>query len=168
MGAPVGGAFALTDHHGQPVTNASFHGKYALLFFGFTHCKVVCPRALARISQALDLIGELAGEIQPLYITVDPERDTPEVMRAFLERGYRRFLGLTGDRGHVTAVKRAYKVYAERRNDPDAPDGYVVPHTAFTFLLDRNGDYLAHFVDAGDAQELAAKLRHLIVPREAG
>ncbi|RKE36435.1 protein SCO1/2 [Paraburkholderia sp. BL23I1N1] len=168
MSAPVGGAFALTNHFRQPVTDASFHGKYALLFFGFTHCKVVCPRALARISQALDLIGDLADEIQPLYITVDPERDSPEVMQAFLERTNPRFLGLTGDREHITAVKSTYKVYAERKDDPDAPDGYVVPHTAFSFLLDRKGAYLAHFVDAGNAQELAEKLKQLVLPERAG
>jgi protein SCO1 len=168
MGAPVGGAFALTNHFGQAVTNASFHGKYALLFFGFTHCKVVCPRSLDRLSQALELIGELADEVQPLYITVDPDRDSPEVMRAFLERAYPRFLGLTGNREHIAAVKSAYKVYAERKEDPDAPDGYVMPHTAFSFLLARNGDYLAHFVDAGDAAELAAKLKGHLSPGVAG
>jgi protein SCO1 len=164
----IGGAFSLTDHYGKPVTNGSFHGRYVLIFFGFTHCKVVCPRALGRISQALELIGKLADEIQPLYITVDPERDTAEVMRAFLERTNPRFLGLTGDREHISAVKSAYKVYAERRDDPAAPGGYVVPHTAFSFLLDRNGNYLAHFVDAGDAEELAEKLKRWVLPGEAG
>ncbi|MGF6787037.1 SCO family protein [Paraburkholderia sp. 35.1] len=168
MSAPVGGVFALTNHYGQPVTNTSFHGKYVLLFFGFTHCKVVCPRALARLSQALEMIGDVAGDIQPLYITVDSDRDTPDVMRAFLEHTYPRFLGLTGDREHISAVKSAYKVYAERKDDPDAPDGYVVLHTAFSFLLDRKGDYLAHFVDAGDATELAVRLRRCLSPGEAG
>lgn len=159
MSVHIGGGFSLTDHHGRGVTDASFHGKYALLFFGFTHCKVVCPRALGRISAAMDLLGDLADDVQPLYITVDPERDTTTVMRAFLEADYPRFLGLTGDKEQIAAVKTAYKVFAERVDDPEAPDGYNVPHTAFTFLLDRQGNYCAHFVDAGDAQELADKLR---------
>ncbi len=159
MSTKIGGSFSLTDHNGRPVTDASFHGKYALLFFGFTHCKVVCPRALRRISAALDLLDALADEIQPLYITVDPERDTPAIMRAFLEASYPRFLGLTGDKEKIVAMKAAYKVFAERRDDPDNPDGYDVPHTAFTFLLDRQGKYCAHFVDAGDAMELADKIK---------
>lgn len=159
MSIKIGGSFSLTDHSGRPVTDASFHGKYVLLFFGFTHCKVVCPRALGRISVALDLLGVLADEIQPLYVTVDPERDTPEVMRAFLEASYPRFLGLTGDKEKTAAMKVAYKVFAERREYPDNADEYDVPHTAFTFLLDRQGEYRAHFVDAGDAGELADKIR---------
>lgn len=159
MSITIGGSFSLTDHHGRAVTEASFHGKFALLFFGFTHCKVVCPRALSRLSGALDLLGDLAEEIQPLYITVDPDRDTPEVMRTFLETNYPRFLGLTGDKVRIDEMKAAYKVFAQRREDPDNPDGYDMPHTAFTFLLDREGDYLAHFIDAGDTREFADKLR---------
>lgn len=168
MSVPIGGHFSLTDHHDRPVTDATFHGRYALLFFGFTHCRVVCPRALGRLSQALDLIGDLAGEIQPLYVTVDPERDTPAVMRAFLEQAYPHFLGLTGDRAQIDRMKAAFKVFAERKDDPEEPDGYVVPHTAFSFLLDRSGAYKAHFIDAGDAEELAARLRqHVARARDA-
>lgn len=159
MNVQIGGGFTLTDHHGSPVTERSFHGKFVLLFFGFTHCRIVCPRALARISEALAILGDLADQIQPLYVTVDPERDTPEAMRRFLEHSYPRFLGLTGDGEQIAAMKTAYKVFAARKDDPDAPDGYVVPHTAFTFLLDHEGHYIAHFADIGDAKELACKLR---------
>ena len=77
-GAPVGGSFALTDHHGRDVTDAAYRGRFMLIYFGFTHCRAVCPRALARLSEALAALGELADRIQPLYITVDPDRDTPE------------------------------------------------------------------------------------------
>src|SRR5882762_1597942 len=94
---PVGGSFQLVDHHGRAVTEASYHGRFALLFFGFTHCCVVCPRALTKLSGVLDALGPLADRVQPLYITVDPERDTPDVMRAFLQ-AYPRFTGLTGSR----------------------------------------------------------------------
>ncbi|HWN31199.1 MAG TPA: SCO family protein [Pseudonocardia sp.] len=80
---PVGGSFTLVDHH-QRVTEASYFGRYALLFFGFTHCREVCPRALTRLSAALDSLGPLATNLQALYVTVDPERDSPEVLRAFL------------------------------------------------------------------------------------
>lgn len=158
----IGGSFALAAHDGRHVTEHSFAGRYVLIFFGFTHCKVVCPRALGRISAALDRLGPAADEIQPLYVTVDPERDTPAVMRAFLEPSYPRFLGLTGERAAIDEMKRAFRVFAERRPEADAPDGYVVPHTAFTFLLDRDGAYRAHFPDSDDIDDLAARLRAIV------
>ena len=84
-GAPAECSFALTDHHGRDVTDADYRGRFLLVYFGFTHCRVVCPRALARLSEALSLLDELADRIQPLYVTVDPVRDTPAVMKAYLE-----------------------------------------------------------------------------------
>src|SRR5690242_10425521 len=94
------GTFDLIDHFGRQATNRSFHGKHLLVYFGFTHCRVVCPRALTKLSAALDALGSLATKIQPLYVTVDPERDTPERMREFLQN-YPAFLGLTGSRGQI-------------------------------------------------------------------
>jgi len=161
MAVEIGGSFALVDHDGRAVTEQTFRGRFALFFFGFTHCRVVCPRALGRISRALELLGSLADEVQPLYVTVDPGRDSPQVMRAYLQV-HPRFLGLTGDPAQIEAMKRAFRVFAERKEDPDAPDGYVVPHTAFTFLLDRDGRYRAHFIDAGEPEELAGRLRQAI------
>jgi protein SCO1 len=158
MSVMIGGHFSLLDHNGRRVDESTFRGQYVLLFFGFTHCRVVCPRALDRISRALELIGDRANRVQPLYVTVDPERDTAEVMKAFLEKTHPRFLGLTGTRGEIDAMKAAFKVFAARKEDAQEADGYVVPHTAFTFLLDAQGHYLAHFIDAGDAEELAQRL----------
>jgi protein SCO1 len=160
-----GGAFRLIDHHGAEVGNESYHGKYVLVFFGFTHCKVVCPRALAKLSSVLESLGPLGGEIQPLYVTVDPERDTPDVMRAFLERAAPRFTGLTGPRERIDEAKKAFHVFARRATDPDDPEGYAVPHTAITYVLDRQGRYAAHFTDAADAPEIAERLRALISAR---
>lgn len=165
----IEGRFALTDHHGNTVTEADYSGRHMLVFFGFTHCKVVCPRALGKLSDVLDRLGDLADEIAPLYITVDPERDSPEVMKAFLEGGYPRFTGLTGTREQCDAAKKAFRVFAEKKPDPDDPEGYDVPHTAFVYLLGRDGEYVAHFGDHLDAEELAAKLRDRIEqPAEAG
>lgn len=158
----IGGSFALEAHDGRHVTERSFAGRYALIFFGFTHCRIVCPRALGRISAALDRLAPLADAIQPLYVTVDPERDTPAVMRAFLEHDYPRFLGLTGQRAAIDEMKRAFRVFAERKPEPGTLDGYVVPHTAFTFLLDRDGAYRAHFPDSDDVEGLAARLRAIV------
>lgn len=157
----VGGSFRLTDHHGREVTEASYHGRFVLLFFGFTHCRVVCPRALAKLSGVLDALGQSADRIQPLYITVDPERDTPDVMRAFLQT-YPRFTGLTGSREQIDEVKRSFRVFAERAVDPDDKDGYAVPHTAITYLLDANGNFVTHFTDALPPEEFGARLRRFL------
>ena len=105
----------------------------------------------------LELLGPLTERLQPLYVSVDPDRDTPEVMRAFLEKNFPRFLGLTGDRDQVTAMKAAYKVYAERE-EPDADGEYDVPHTAMTFLMDENGAYRTHFSDVASAEAIAERL----------
>jgi protein SCO1/2 len=159
---PVGGPFRLIDHHGVEVTDESYRGRYVLLFFGFTHCKVVCPRALVRLTNVLDRLGPLAERLQPLYVTVDPERDTPEVMRAFLERSYPRFTGLTGSREQVERAKKAFRVFAHRAPDADDPASYVVPHSAITYLLDPAGRYATHFTDAVGEAEMIDRLRSFL------
>ena len=96
VGPPIAPSFALVDHDGRPVTEGDFRGQFLLVYFGFTHCRVVCPRTLTRLCGAIEDLGAEAHFVQPLYITVDPERDTPEVMRAFLQNRFPAFLGLTG------------------------------------------------------------------------
>lgn len=153
----LGGQFALTDHFGAAVSDKTFHGRYALIFFGFTHCKAVCPENLDKLSRALDLMGADAEQIQPLYVSVDPDRDTPQIMRAFLEARFPRFLGLTGDKDAVTRMKGLYKVYAER--EAAGPDGaYDVPHSAMTFLMGPDGAYVTHFADIVPAEEIALRV----------
>lgn len=159
---PAGASFELTDHMGGAVTLESYRGRFAVVFFGFTRCKAVCPQALRRLSGVLDDLGPLADEITALYVTVDPERDTPDVMRAFLARDYPRFTGLTSDRKHIDEAKRAFRVFAERRDDLDDPDGYAVPHTAITYVLDRDGIYATHFTDGVPEEEIVVRLRSLV------
>jgi protein SCO1/2 len=152
-----GGAFELIDHHGRAVTDRSYRGQFMLLFFGFTHCRAVCPAALSRLSRAIDRLGPLTSRLQPLYVTVDPERDTPEVMKAFL-RLYPAFTGLTGSRANIDHVKASYKVFAKRADDPDDPTGYQMPHTAFAYLIGPDGRYVAHFDDAAEEDELTERI----------
>jgi cytochrome oxidase Cu insertion factor (SCO1/SenC/PrrC family) len=156
------GAFRLIDHHRVEVTDESYRGKYVLVFFGFTHCKVVCPRALGKLTNVLEALGPLAERLTALYVTVDPERDTPDVMRTFLERRYPRFTGLTGSRERIDEAKKAFRVFARRSVDPDDPDGYAVPHTAITYVLDPSGQYAAHFTAAAGEAEITARLRSLL------
>lgn len=157
----IGGQFRLTDHHGNPVTEQTFIGSYLLIFFGFTNCKFVCPENLTKLSKMLEILGPSAEKITPLYISVDPDRDTPDVMRAFLTSRFPKFLGLTGDREQVKSMKAAYKVYAEREV-ADANGDYDVPHTAMTFLMNDKGDYVTHFSDVVSAEDVAARLRGLL------
>ena len=160
--SPVIGRFELVDHHAEQVSERDYRGKWVLVFFGFTHCRMVCPRALHKLSDALEQIGDLADRIQPLYITVDPDRDTPAVMRAFLEMDYPRFVGLTGSSEQIEEAKASFRVFARRGADPDDPDGYVVPHSAMTYLLDRQGEYVEHFTDTAEAGEIARHLRQRV------
>lgn len=160
--AAPGGQFSLIDHDGHAVTRDSYRGHYRLVFFGFTHCRVVCPRNLARLSRILEALGPRTDQIRPLYVSVDPERDAPEVMKAFLATDYPRFTGLTGSRDQVDQAKQAFRVFAERKADPDDPDGYAVPHTAVTYLMDRNGGYLAHFPESLPEQEVLQRISALL------
>lgn len=159
----IDGRFELVDHHGTEVTNATYRGRYLLVFFGFTHCRVICPEALSRIGRALAAVEDLSEKIVPLYVSVDPERDTPAVMKAFLEDNHPRFTGLTGTREQVEAAKRTFRVFAQEKPDPEDPDDYAVPHTAFTYLLDPEGAYVTHFPDHVSAESMAERLRELIV-----
>ncbi|MFI9386462.1 SCO family protein [Kutzneria sp. NPDC052558] len=161
MSAPTTPDYSLTDHHGRPVSSSSYRGRWQLVFFGFTHCRSVCPRALGRLSSILTDLGDLASLIQPLYITVDPDRDTPPVMRDFL-RAYPAFTGLTGSPAAIDQAKRHFRVFARRRPDLADPDGYAVPHTAITYLLSPDGHYVAHFPDSMPPEEVTAELRRLL------
>lgn len=161
-GRPTEPQWALTDHHGRRVTDQDFRGRYQLVFFGFTHCRVVCPRALGKLTSVLEEIGDLGREIQPLYISVDPGRDTPDVMRAFLEQRFPRFLGLTGSPEEAEAARNAFRVFATRREDPDEPDGYAMPHSSLTYLIDPAGRYVTHYPEVAEAGRVVAGLREIV------
>lgn len=157
----IGGAFSLVDHFGQPVDETSFLGRHTLIFFGFTHCRRICPEALSRLSRSLALMGPAAERVRPLYISIDPARDTPERMREFLEASYPRFLGLTGDKAQVEQMKTLYKVYAEEQ-EPTEDGGYDVPHTAMAFVMGPDGQYVTHFGEATPAETIAARLSAIL------
>jgi protein SCO1/2 len=157
-GPPTRASFALVDHNDHPVTESDYRGQFMLIYFGFTHCRAVCPRALTRLSLALAELGPKAGQIRALYISVDPDRDTPAVMKEYLEEKFPRFTGLTGTRAQTDAAKAAFRVFAERRDDASQPDGYSVPHSALTYLVGPGGDYLVHFPDTVDHAALAQRL----------
>ena len=152
--------FNLVDHDGRPVTEASFRGRWLLVYFGFTHCRVVCPRSLTRLSNVLDALApDLAQTIQPLYVTVDPKRDTPAVMRDYLSTRYPRFLGLTGSDEQVGEAKEAFKVFSRPKPDPHDPANYDVPHTAITYLIDPAGAYATHWPETRNTDDIVSDLQ---------
>lgn len=151
----------LIDHFGQPVSSRDWRGQYALVLFGFTHCRVVCPRALARYSAVLDQLAVDGTPVRGLYISVDPERDSPQVMRDFLDP-HPRFTGLTGNVEQIERTKAAFHVFARRARDPDDSLGYRVPHTAIAYLIDLDGNCMATFADALSGEEVLARVRTLL------
>lgn len=159
---PLNVEFSLTDYNRRNVNISSFAGKLILVFFGFTNCKVVCPRMLTKLSLALGLLGNRAKHVQPLYITVDPARDTPDAMKGFLQHNFPRFLGLTGSEDEISAAKKSFKVFAEPARRSDDCSDYDVPHTAFIYIIDREGKYITHLGAAVDERKIADVLENAL------
>lgn len=155
---PVGGPFTLSAPDGRRVSLADFRGKLVLLYFGYVYCPDVCPTDLAAIGAALERLGAQAAEVQPLFVTLDPERDTPEVLREYAAAFHPRLIALTGSQAEVHRVATAYKVFYERVPQPGA-SGYAIDHTAFTFLLDRQGRFASLFPPGTPPERIATMLR---------
>ncbi|MEA2907780.1 MAG: hypothetical protein QOI12_5167 [Alphaproteobacteria bacterium] len=141
--AAIGGPFRLTDQDGRTVTEQDFKGRPFLVFFGFTHCPDVCPTTLFEVSEILRTLGPDADRVRALFITVDPERDTPEAMKDYLASFDPRLAGLTGDPAAVAAVAKAYRVYFKKV--PLEQGDYTMDHTAITYLMDKEGRFVAPF-----------------------
>jgi cytochrome oxidase Cu insertion factor (SCO1/SenC/PrrC family) len=152
--APVGGPFELTDHTGHRRTDADFHGKLVVLYFGYTYCPDVCPTELQSISLALDQLGAAADTVQPLFITVDPGRDTPARLADFVSSFHPRLIGLTGSLAEIRKTAIAYRTFFAK-NGATTPDDYSVDHTGFIYLLGKDGRYLG-FLPPGLAPDAIA------------
>lgn len=157
------GEFSLVDHFGRAVTEQVLRDEYTLVLFGFTHCRVVCPRALARYALVLEQLASEGWLIRGIYITVDPERDTPDVMREYLQP-YPAFLGLTGDPAQIDHVRKVFHVFAKRMSEPEDTDGYRVAHSAIAYLLAPDVCCLDHFADALGVNEVLTRMRALLPP----
>ena len=140
---PIGGPFALVDHTGKARTDEDFRGKLLLIYFGYSYCPDVCPTDLQQIGLAVGRLG-IAGEaVQPLFITLDPERDTATHLADYVTLFHPRLIGLTGSAAQIRRVALAYKVYYAKY--PPGSADYVVDHTSFIYLLDENGKYIGFF-----------------------
>jgi protein SCO1/2 len=158
---PVGGPFALVDHNGQRRTDADFRGKLLLIYFGFTHCAEVCPTELQAMALAIDRLGPAAEAVQPLFITVDPEKDTPEQLKSYVALFHPRLVGLTGDPRRIKQVALAYKVYYAK-TDPTRNNGTEIDHTGFFFLVGPDGKYLGFAPPGTSPARLAEIISHAL------
>lgn len=154
---PVGGPFALTDHQGRTRRDTDFQGKLLLVYFGFTFCPDICPTDLLSISQAVDLLGSDGELVQPLFITVDPQRDTVEHLAQYVSLFHPRLLGLTGAEDAIRRIADAYKVYYAKV-DTGGSD-YTVDHTAFIYLMGTRGEYLGFFPPSTSPQKIARAIK---------
>ena len=156
----VGGPFTLIDQTGRTVTEQEMKGKPFLVFFGFTHCPDVCPTALFDISEVFRKLGPDAGRAAALFITVDPERDTPEAMKSYLSSFDPHLRGLTGEQAAVDGVIKVYRAYAKKVPNPDG--SYTMDHTALVYLMDKEGRFVAPFNLKRRPEEAAADLKRYL------
>ena len=148
----VGGSFELLDQDRNSITNNSFPNKFKIIYFGFTFCPDVCPVGLTTISEALDSLGTKAQHIQPIFITLDPLRDTAEVLKSYREHFHESIIFLTGTEEQIRSVAKLYKVYFQKTNDND---DYLIDHSAITFIMAPSGGYLKHFGPNATAVEFS-------------
>jgi len=158
-GAPIGGSFGLVDHRGQPVTDADFRGRPMLVFFGFTHCPEVCPTTLFETSNRLAKLGKDADKLQVLFISVDPERDTPRQLALYLQSFDRRIVGLTGSTEQVEAAVRAYKAYAKK---VPTESSYTMDHSSSVYVMAADGSFRTIIDYHEDEAPALAKIRMVL------
>jgi protein SCO1/2 len=153
----IGGSFTLTNHRGEPTTNADLRGKLKLIYFGFSYCPDICPTDLYDITLALNRLSpNQAAKVQPVFITIDPERDTPEVLADYLTLFHPSFLGLTGTPEQIADVAAKFRVYYAKVPHDDT---YLLNHSAFTYLFDAEGNFLHFFRHSDDAEAILAVLK---------
>jgi len=157
---PVGGPFELIDHTGKRRTDAEFLGKLLLIYFGFTYCPDICPTDLQAIGLALDQLGGAADAVQPLFITLDPDRDTPQHLADYVPSFHPRLIGLSGDGTSIRKAARAYKVYYAKV--PMKNSDYTIDHSGFIYLMDRAGQYIGFFPPGTPPARMADVIRPLV------
>jgi protein SCO1 len=158
----IGGPFTLEDGSGKPVTDRDFRGKYMLVYFGYTFCPDVCPTTLTAVADAMDKLGSAAARIQPVFITVDPKRDTPAVVKQYAAAFGPNIRGLTGTPEEIAKAAKEYRVYyAEHRTGP-GPDDYSMDHSSVLYLMSPDGAFVAPVRADQSGDEIAANLKKLM------
>jgi protein SCO1/2 len=162
--ALIGGPFTLVDQNGKTVTDRDFRGKYMLIFFGFTHCPDICAAELQVMSVALDALGAKADAVVPIFVTLDPGRDTPEAVGTYVKNFGNTFVGLTGSPTDIATVAKSYRVTYQKfwYKDKDGNYSYSIDHSAIVYLMDKDGKYLAHFAYGTPAAKMTETMRRYL------
>jgi len=163
--AAPGGPFTLVDHRGREVTDVDFRGKYVIMVFGYTFCPDVCPTTLSKVAAAMDLLGPKAENVVPVFVTVDPERDTPEVLAAYVAAFHPRMVGLTGSPEQIRQIARNYRVYYAKPETGEAD--YLVDHSAYVYLIGPDGRVLSYLKHDATPAAMAAAITEVMARRTA-
>lgn len=160
-GADFAKDFNLLDHHGQKRQLKDFLGKTVVMFFGYTHCPDVCPTTMADMANAMKLLGEQANQVQVIFITLDPERDTQEVLAKYVPSFDQRFIGLYGDATQIAEAAKTYKVFFEKQ-DVAGKSGYTIDHSAGSYVYDKNGKIRIYFKYGQKPSEIVSDLKQIM------
>jgi protein SCO1/2 len=160
--ALVGGPFTLTDDSGKRVTDKDYRGRHMLVFFGFTSCPDICPAGLQLMAATLENLGDKADRVTPIFISVDPERDTPEKLAAYVKHFDPRLVGLTGTPEEIAAITKAYRVYYKKVPNDAAPGDYGMDHTSIIYLMGPDGAFVTHFTPATTVDDMTAELEKVL------
>lgn len=156
----IGGGFLLNDHNGNKFNSDQLKGKFSLVYFGFTFCPDICPTTLQKITTVISTLDKYRIDVQPVFITIDPARDTPALLKEYLGHFHPKFIGLTGASEQIKEVAELYKVfYAVAEGNKDAADKYMLDHSSFVYLLDKNGKYIKHFYMSSTPEEIIEYIR---------
>lgn len=162
---PIGGPFRLTDHQGRTRRDTDFRGKLMLVYFGYTTCSDICPTDLQQIGQALDMLGDDAKNVAPIFITLDPQRDTRKLLSQYVPAFHTQLIGLTGNEADIQKVTRAYRVYSEK-----VPVSgwlrYTVDHSSFIYLMGTDGRYLGFLPPGTTADRMVDVLKQHLKPQQ--
>jgi protein SCO1 len=161
-GPRIGGPFTLMNDSGKTVTNKEFRGKYMLVYFGYTYCPDVCPTTLNSIAQAMDRLGAKADRVQPIFITVDPQRDTPPVMKQYVSAFTPSLIGLTGTPAQIAAVAKEYRVYYAKHVTGPGPNDYSMDHSSIIYLMGPDGKFIAPIAAGESGAEMAKDIAKLV------
>ncbi len=166
--ADVRSEFSLTDHTGRDVTETDYTGRWQLVVFGFTYCPDICPTTLAFVGTILDLLGPDVERVAPLFISVDPERDSVEIIAEYVAAFHPRIIGLTGSPAQIAVAAEEFKVYYAKLEDDSAPDGYLMAHTGAIYLMRPDGRFEAVFRESDQEPERLAEEILVRIKKERG
>jgi protein SCO1 len=160
LASAIGGPFRLVDQNGKTVTDADLKGKWSLVYFGYTHCPDACPTALNDIAIALDELGPQRNAVRPVFVTVDPERDTPEVLKSYVTAFDAPILALSGTLEEIAQAAKGYRVYYAKH--PEAGGDYSMDHSSVIYVMDPEGRFTASFTQENSPEEIAERLKKLL------